>query len=71
MDDGKYDDLIRHRAELDRVREPAQERAAYVALDARVRKRCPEDAGKRPVDLRGKDAPKPRALVLVPVTGVQ
>jgi len=71
MDDGKYDDLIRHRAEIDRVREASYERAAYLTLDGSVRERCLEDAGKPPVDLHGKGAAKPRTLVLVPVTRVQ
>ena len=71
MDDGKYDNLIGHRAEVDRVREASYQRAAYLALDARVRQRCLEDGAKRPVDPRGKRAAKPRTLVLVPVAGVE
>ena len=71
MDDGKYDDLFGHRVEIDRIRKAPYERAARLTLDARVRERCLEDAGKRPVDLRGKAAAKPRTLVFVPVTGVQ
>ena len=71
MDNSKYDDLIGHRVEIDRVREAPYERAACLTLDARVRERCLEDARKRPVDLRGKGAPKPRPLVFVPVMSVQ
>jgi hypothetical protein len=71
MDDGKYDDLIRHRVEIDRVGEASYGRAARLTVDARVRERCVEDAAKRPVDLRGKGAAKPTTLVFVPVTGVQ
>ena len=71
MDDGKHDDLIGHCVEIDRVWEAPYDCAVYLALDARVRKRCLEDAGKRRVDLRGKGAAKPRTLVFVPVTGVQ
>jgi hypothetical protein len=71
MDDGKYNDLIGHRVEIDRVREASHERAACLTLDARVRERRLEDGGKRPVDLRGKSAAKPGTLVFVPVTGVQ
>jgi len=71
MDDGKNDDLVGHRTEIDRVREASYERAAHLTLDARVRERCLEDAGQRLVDLRGKGAAKPRTLVLVPVTRVQ
>jgi hypothetical protein len=71
MNDSKYDDLIGHRVEIDRIREAPYERTACLALDARVRKGCLENAGKRRVDLRGKGAAKPRTLVFVPVTGVQ
>ena len=71
MDDGKYDDLIRHRVVIDRVREASYQRAACLTLNARVRERCLEDAAKRPINLRGKGAAKPRTLVFVPVTGVQ
>jgi len=71
MDDGKYDDLIWRRAEIDRVREAPYNRATYLTLNAGVRERCLEDAGKRCVDLRGNDAAKLRTLLLVPVTGVQ
>jgi hypothetical protein len=71
MEHGKYDDLIGHRAKVDRVREASYQRAAYLLLDARVRQRCPDDAAKRPVDVRGKRAAKPRTLVLVPVTRLE
>jgi hypothetical protein len=52
MDDGKYDDLIGHRAEIDRVREASCKRAAYLTRDVRVRERRLEDAGHRLVGLR-------------------
>ena len=71
MEDGKYDDLIGHRAKVDRIREASQQRAAYLALDARVCQRCLKDAAEHPFDLRGIRAAKPRTLVLVPVTGVE
>ena len=71
MDDGKYDDLIRRRVEVDRVREASYERTACFALDERVCRRCLDNAGERPVDLQGKGITKPRTLVLVPVTGVE
>ena len=71
MNDSKYDDLIGHRVEVDRVRKASHERAACFALDARVRERDLDDTGKRPVDLRCKGSTKSRALVLVPVTGVE
>jgi hypothetical protein len=71
MDGGKYDDLIGHRAEVDRVRKASHDRAACLALDARVRERGLDDTGKRRIDLRRKGSAKPRALVLVPVTGVK
>jgi hypothetical protein len=71
MDDGQHDDLVGRRTEIDRVREASHECAAHLSLDARIRERFLEDAGKRSVDLRGKVAAKPRTLVLVPVTCVQ
>ena len=71
MDDGKYDDLVGHRVEVDRVRKASHERAAGFALDARVRERGLNDAGKRPVDLRRKGSAKPRTLFVVPVTSVE
>ena len=71
MDDAKHDDLIGPRVEIDRVRKASHERAACLTLDAGVRERCLEDAGKRPVDLRGKGAAKPRPLVFVPVASIQ
>ena len=71
MDHTKYDDLIGHRVKVDRVRKTSHERAACLALDARVHERGLDDTGKRPVDLRRKGSAKSRALVLVPVTGVE
>jgi len=71
MDDAEYDDLIRHRVEVDRVRKASHERAACLALDARVRERGLDDVGKHDVDFRRKGSAKPRALLLVPVTGVE
>jgi hypothetical protein len=71
MDDGKYDDVVGRRAEIDRVREASHECAAHLTLDARIRERFLEDPGKRPVDLRGKGAAKPGTLALVPVTCIQ
>ena len=71
MDDAEYDDLIRHRVEVDRVRKASHERAACLALDARVRERGLDDTGKHDVDFRRKGSAKPRALLLVPVTGVE
>jgi hypothetical protein len=71
MDDGKHDDLIGHRVEIDRVGEASYEHAAYLALDARACERCLQDAGKCPVDLSGEGPAKPGTLILVPVTGVQ
>jgi hypothetical protein len=38
MDDGKYDHLIRQRAEVDRVWEAAYQRPPYLALNTGVRK---------------------------------
>jgi len=71
MNDGQYDDLIGHRLEVDRVREASYESAAHLTLDARIRQRRLEDAAKRPVDLRGKDAAQLSTLIVVPVTGVK
>jgi hypothetical protein len=71
MDDGKYDDLIGDRVKIDRVREALHERAACLTMDARVRERCLEDAGKCLVNLRGKGAAKPWTLAFVPLAGVQ
>ena len=71
MNDGKYDDLIGHRVEVDRVRKTSHERAACLTLDARVRERRLDDTGKRPVDLCREGSAKSRALVLIPVTGVE
>jgi hypothetical protein len=71
LDDGKYDDFIRHRVEVDRVRKASHERAACLALDARVCERGLEDTGKSHIDLLRKGASKPRPLFLIPGTGVQ
>jgi hypothetical protein len=71
MDDSQYDDLVGHRAEVDRVREASYQRTAYLPLDAKVCHRFLDDTAKRPVDLRGKRAAKARTLVLVPVAGVE
>ena len=71
MPDGKYDNLVRHRVEVDRVRKPSHERAARFAVHARVRERGLDDTGKYPVDLRRKGCTKAKPLVLVPLTGVK
>ena len=71
MDDAQYDDLLGHRVEVDRVRKTSHERAACLALNARVRERGLHHLGKRQVDLRRKGFAKPRALFLVLVTGVE
>jgi hypothetical protein len=71
MDHAQYDDLIGHRVEVDRVRKAPHERAPCLALDARVRERALDDAGKQVVDFRRKGFAKPTALFLVPVTGVE
>lgn len=71
MDDGKDDDLVGTRVEVDRIRKSAQERAVCLALDTGVRERCLDDSAKRVVDLRPEGFAEPRALVLVPVTGVE
>ena len=71
MDHTKYDDLIGHRVEVDRVRKALHERTACLALDARVREWGLDDTGKHHVDSRGKGSAKPRALFLVPVTGIE
>src|SRR5437867_13396905 len=59
MDDAKHDDLIGHRVEIDRVRKASHERAACVALDARVRERGLGDTGKQHVDCRRKGSTSP------------
>src|SRR5438034_5884069 len=59
MDDAKHDDLIGHRVEIDRVRKASHERAACLALDARVRERGLGDTGKHHVDFRRKAPPSP------------
>jgi len=71
MDHAKYDDLIGRRVEVDRVRKPSHERAACLALDARVRQRGLDDTGQHHVDFRRKGSAKPRALFFVPVTGIE
>jgi len=71
MDDAKYDDLVGYRVEVDRVRKASHEGAACLALDARERERSLDDTGKHRIDFRRKGAAKPRALFLVPVTGVE
>ena len=71
MDYAKYDDLIGRRVEVDRVWKASHERATCLALDARVRERGLDDTGKHHVDFRRKGSAKPRALFLVPVTGVK
>ena len=71
MNDAKYDDLIGHRVEVDRVRKASQERATCLTLDARVRERGLGDTGKYDIDFRREGSAKPRALFLVPVTGVE
>ena len=71
MDDAQYDDLIGHRLEVDRVRKASHERAAGLALDARVRERGLDDTGQHHVDFGRKGSAKPGALLVVPVTGVE
>ena len=71
MDGAKHDDLIGHRVEVDRVWEALHERAACLALDARVGQRGLDDTGKHDVDLHRKGLAKPSPLFLVPVTGVE
>jgi hypothetical protein len=71
MDGAKHDDLIGHRVEIDRVRKASHERAPCLALDASVRERGLDHTGKHHVDFRREDSAKPRALRLVPVTGVE
>jgi hypothetical protein len=71
MDDTQYDDLLGHRLEVDRVRKASHERAARLALDARVRKRGLGDTGQYSVDFGRKGSAKPSALLLVPLTSVE
>jgi hypothetical protein len=71
MDDGKHNNLIGHRVEVDRVREAPYQRTSYFTLDAGIRQGCLEDTAKRRLNLRGKGATEPRTLVLVPVTSVE
>lgn len=71
MDEAKYDDLIGRRVEVDCVGKTSHERTACLALNARVRERGLHDPGKCQVDFRRKSSTKPRALLLVPVTGLE
>ncbi len=71
MDDSKDDDLVGTRVEVNRVGKVPQERTARLVLGTRVRERCLDDSVKRMVDLRREGSAKPRALVLVPVMGVE
>jgi hypothetical protein len=71
MDDGKHDDLIWHRDEVDRVRKASHERSARLALDASTCKGGLDDAGKRLVHLRREDFTEARALFLVPDPSVE
>ena len=71
MNHAKYDYLIGHRVEVDRVRKASDERAAYLALDSRVRERGLDDTGKHHVDFRRKGSAKPRTLFLVRIAGVE
>jgi hypothetical protein len=71
MDDAKHDDLIGHRVEVDPVRKASHESAACLALDAREHERGLDDTGKHDIDFHRKGRAKPRALLLVPVTGVE
>ena len=71
MDHAKYDDLSGPRVEVDRVRKPSHERAACLALDARIGQRGVDDTGQHHVDFRSKGSPKPRTLFFVPVTGIE
>ena len=71
MDHSKYDDLIGHRVEVDRVWKASHERAACLAVDARVRERSLDDTGKHDVDFRREGSTKPRTLFLIPVKGIE
>ena len=71
MDDAKYDEFIRHRLKVDRVGKASYARAAYLALDTRVRKGGLDDVGEYGVHFRREGTAKPRALFLVPGTGVE
>jgi hypothetical protein len=71
MNDGQYDDLVGHRAEVDRVREAPYQRAAYLTVHARVPQGCLKNVAKRRLNLGDKGATQPRTLALVPVTSVE
>jgi hypothetical protein len=71
VDDSKNNDFIGQGVKVDRVRETSHQRAARLALDARVREMGLDDTGKGPIDLRREGSSKPRALFLIPVTGVK
>jgi len=71
MDDGKHDDLIGCRVEVDRVRKASEERPARLTLDARVCERGLDDPGEQRVDFCRKGLAKPGAFFLVPVPGVE
>ena len=66
MDHTKYDHLLRHRVEVDHVRKASHERAACLALDARVRERGLDDTGKHHVDSRTSHG---RRVALPPLAG--
>ena len=65
MDDGKNNDLIGQRVEVDRVRKASHECATRLAVEARIRKRALDDTAKRPIDLRPERAAESRALLLM------
>ena len=71
MDDAKYDDLIRGRVEVERVWKTSHKCTACLALNAGVRERGLHDPRECQVDFCRKGFAKPRALLLVPVTGVE
>jgi hypothetical protein len=71
VDDSKNDDLIGHRVKVDRVRKTSHECPARIALDAGVRERGLDDTGKGSIELRREGSSKPRALFLIPITGVK
>ena len=71
MDHAKYDDLIGHGVEVDRVREASDERAACLTLDTTVPEWGLDHTRKRQVDFGHKGAAKSRTLLLVPVTRVE
>ena len=71
MDDGKDNDLVDRRVEVDGVGKPSQEGPPSLTLDSGVRQGRLKDTGKGPIDFRREDLAEPRALFLVPVTGVE